>query len=44
MLFSPGGTEDYFRDLAVAMSSTVTSEHELAELANQHGIDLLDTY
>ncbi len=44
MFFSPGGTEDYFREIAIAMSSTGTSEHTLAELAHHHGIDLLDKY
>jgi quercetin dioxygenase-like cupin family protein len=44
MLFSPGGTEEYFRELAALMSSTGTSEHALAELADRHGIVLLDDY
>lgn len=43
MLFSPGGAEDYFRDVAAAMRSGA-SEHRLAELAHHHGIDLLDAY
>lgn len=44
MLFSPGGTEDYFRDVAAAMASPGTSEHGLAGLARHHGIELLDGY
>lgn len=43
MLFSPGGAEDYFRDVAAAMTSG-ESEHGLAELARHHGIELLDAY
>jgi mannose-6-phosphate isomerase-like protein (cupin superfamily) len=43
MFFSPGGTEGYFREIALAMSSG-TGEHTLAELAHHHGIDLLDDY
>ncbi len=44
MFFSPGNAEDYFRGIAVAMTSTGTSEHTLAELADHHGIELLDEY
>ena len=44
MLFSPGGTEEYFRDLAAAMASTGTEEKALNELAGHHGIELLDAY
>lgn len=43
MLFSPGGTEGYFRDLAAAMAAG-TDEKALAELALHHGIELLDAY
>ena len=44
MVFSPGGTEDYFRDITVALTSGVTGERELTELAASHGIELLDAY
>ena len=44
MLFSPGGTEDYFRDIAVAMTDKTTTDATLAELAEHHGIQLLDEY
>jgi mannose-6-phosphate isomerase-like protein (cupin superfamily) len=44
MLFSPGGTEDYFRDIAVAMADEATTEATLARLAEHHGIELLDRY
>lgn len=44
MLFSPGGTEDYFRDLAAAMLSSGSDDEALAELARHHGIELLDAY
>ena len=44
MLFSPGGTEDYFRDLATVMSEREPTAQEFAQLAEQHGIQLLDDY
>ena len=44
MIFSPGGTEEYFRELAAVMSLRGTGEHTLAELADRHGIDLLEDY
>jgi mannose-6-phosphate isomerase-like protein (cupin superfamily) len=44
MLFSPGGAEDYFRDVAVAMTDEATTDATLAELAAHHGIQLLDEY
>ena len=44
MLFFPGGTEDYFRDIAVAMADPDTNESTLASLAEHHGIRLLDAY
>jgi hypothetical protein len=44
MLFSPGGTEDYFRDIAVAMADEAPTEATLAQLAEHHGIELLDGY
>ena len=43
MFFSPGGAEDYFRDVTAARTSG-ESEHRFAELAHHHGIDLLDAY
>ena len=44
MLFVPGGTEDYFRDIAVAMVDEDATESMLASLAEHHGIRLLDAY
>ncbi len=44
MLFSPGGTEDYFRDLAGALSGPGVTEEDVARLAEQHGIRLLAGY
>lgn len=44
MLFSPGGAEDYFRELAAAMAGGDAGDEELAELARHHGIDLLGSY
>ncbi len=44
MLFSPGGTEDYFRDLAAAMSEGELSADDVARLAERHGIQLLGDY
>jgi len=44
MLFFPGGTEDYFRDIAVAMACADATESMLASLAEHHGIRLLDAY
>lgn len=44
MLFSPGGTEAYFRDIAVAIMDPDTDEATLTALAEHHGIELLDTY
>ncbi len=44
MLFFPGGTEDYFRDIAVAMVDADATESMLASLAEHHGIRLLDAY
>lgn len=43
MVFTPGGTEDYFRDLAASLA-TGADEGALAELARSHGIELLDPY
>ncbi len=43
MVFSPGGTEDYFRELALAMAQGAPPE-ALVELAEHHGIRLLDEY
>src|SRR4051812_29236388 len=44
MLFAPGGTEDYFKDVAVAMSDDATTADTLARLAEHHGIHLLEGY
>ncbi len=44
MLFSPGGTEDYFRDLAAAMSQGELATDEFVRLAERHGIQLLGNY
>jgi mannose-6-phosphate isomerase-like protein (cupin superfamily) len=44
MMFSPGGTEDYFRDIAVAMADETTTDATFAELASHHGIELLEGY
>ena len=44
MLFSPGGTEDYFRDIAVAITDEAITDDTLADLAKQHGIQLLHRY
>ncbi len=44
MLFTPGGTEAYFRDVAEVMSREGSDDQVLAELARQHGIELLDAY
>ena len=44
MLFSPGGTEQYFRDLAAVMSEREPSADEFQRLAEHHGIRLLGGY
>ncbi|MDP9498197.1 MAG: cupin domain-containing protein [Actinomycetota bacterium] len=44
MLFSPGGTERYFRALAVASSEGEPPADEVARLAEHHGIQLLGSY
>ena len=44
MLFAPGGTEVYFRDIAVAMADETTTGTTLEQLAEHHGIRLLDEY
>ena len=44
MLFTPGGAEDYFRDLAAAMSEGEPAAAEVARLAERHGIQLLEDY
>ena len=44
MLFSPGGTEGYFRDLAAVSSDGDPTADELARLAEHHGIRLLGNY
>lgn len=44
MLFSPGGTEAYFRDVAGVMSSGGSNHEALAALAQEYGIELLDAY
>ncbi len=44
MLFSPGGTEGYFRDLAGALSGPDVTEVDVARLAEHHGIRLLGGY
>ncbi len=44
MLFSPGGTEDYFRDLAGALAGPDGTDEDVARLAEQHGIRLLAGY
>ena len=41
---APGGTEDYFRDIAFAMADEATTEATLVLLAEHHGIELLDRY
>ncbi len=43
-LFSPGGTENYFRDLAAVWSDGDPTADELARLAEHHGIRLLGDY
>ncbi len=44
MLFSPGGTEAYFRDLAAAMSEGELAADEFARLAERHGIQFFGDY
>ena len=44
MFFSPGGTEDYFRDICVAIADDSTTEATLAQLAEHHGIHLFEDY
>ncbi len=36
--------KDYFRDVAVAMTDEATNDATLADLAEDHGIQLLDEY
>lgn len=44
MLFTPGGTEGYFRALAAVSTEGEPPEHEVVRLAESHGIQLLGTY
>ena len=44
MLFSPGGTESYFRELAEGMADPAATAQTMAAIARRHGIELLDEY
>ena len=44
ILFTPGGTEKYFRELAEAMSDPGATSATMSAIADRHGIELLGPY